>query len=287
MARQVAASFQPDVVLASSDMIYVVVGRRIAAGCGAAFVADLYDNYEIFASAAIPGLRRLYRRALDRADLVACVSPPLQRQVQDDVGRAGPTIVVENAVDRAVFRPRDRIAARTRLELPQDARIVGTAGALTASRGIDCVFEAYTALAADDPNLHLALAGPRDVAIPDHPRVHDFGMLDWEAVPHLLSALDLGVVCNKDTAFARYCFPQKAYEMLACGVNVVAADVGVMSEMFAHAPGNLFAPGDAASLAAAVRHGLTAPPVNVGAIPTWDELAARLEHAMSGQIGGI
>ena len=52
----------------------------------AKFVADLYDDYEVFAAARLPGMRSLYRRALRQADLITCISEPLRRRVQNGLG---------------------------------------------------------------------------------------------------------------------------------------------------------------------------------------------------------
>jgi hypothetical protein len=40
-------------------------------------------------------------------------------------------------------------------------------------------------------------------------------MLPFEKVPLLLNALDVGVICNTAKNFDRYCFPQKAREVMA------------------------------------------------------------------------
>lgn len=284
LARGTALSFRPDVVVSSSDSIFVVLGERIAAACGAIFVADLYDDYEVFAAARIPGMRSLYRRSLRQADLVACVSEPLMGLIREGLGRCGATLVVENAVDKSVFYPRDKLLARERFKLPRGATVIGTAGALSASRGIDVLYQAFVSLARQDESLFLAVAGHRDAAIPDHPRLIDAGELAWLDVPEFLSALDVGVVCNKNSRFARYCFPQKAYEMLACGIAVVGADVGVMSSLFGSVPQCLFKPGDAKSLEACLSQAIIDPAWPDVSIPTWDELAGRLEVAMIEQV---
>ncbi|HLO92737.1 MAG TPA: glycosyltransferase, partial [Burkholderiaceae bacterium] len=55
-------------------------------------------------------------------------------------------------------------------------------------------------------------------------------------------------------------FPRTLVEAAACGLPVLAADHGPMPELVAHErTGLLFAPGDAASLGAAMRRVLDAP----------------------------
>ena len=107
---------------------------------------------------------------------------------------------------------------------------MGTAGALHENRGIHHLFEAFALLKEEYANLHLALAGPRrkSMRIPSDPLIHDLGELPLDEVPAFLNALDVAVVCNLDNDFGRYCFPQKAREIMACDVPIIAARVGSM-----------------------------------------------------------
>src|SRR6185437_3545432 len=109
------------------------------------------------------------------------------------------------------FYPRDRIASRQELSLPRNARLIGVAGALSRSRGMDVLYQAFKILAAEHQDLHLALAGPRRRSdkIPRGERIHDVGNLPLETVSVFLSALDVAVVNNRDSAFGRFNFPQK------------------------------------------------------------------------------
>jgi teichuronic acid biosynthesis glycosyltransferase TuaC len=86
----------------------------------------------------------------------------------------------------------------------------------------------------------------------------------------------VSVVCNRDSAFGRYCFPQKFHESLACRVPVVVARVGAMAELLEGTPQFTYAPDDPASLLAALRAQLADPRVPELPVPTWATLAARL-----------
>jgi glycosyltransferase involved in cell wall biosynthesis len=269
--------FAPQLVWAGSDIAQLALGRRVARRLGAKLVCDLYDNFESYPQARLPGMVPMLRRTVRGADAVACISSPLLRLVRTDYGYRGPAAVVENAVPAGEFVPVPRAEARARLGLPEDAELVGTAGALSPTRGIDALIGAFLRLAESRPRLHLVLAGPLDAgqALPAHPRLHYLGLLPGARVPALLSSLDVAVVCNVDSAFGRYCFPQKLYEALACGVPVVVADVGAMSELLAPWPGNRFAPGDGDALARALEAQLAAPFLPPLPVPDWDDLAQR------------
>jgi teichuronic acid biosynthesis glycosyltransferase TuaC len=107
-AARLASQFRPDIVWSTSDSLYGVLGRAIARRANARHVFDLYDNFEYFATTRIPGMRGAYRAAVRAADGVTCVSAPLASKVRDEYGRAGPTLVLPNGIDRD--RPARRCA---------------------------------------------------------------------------------------------------------------------------------------------------------------------------------
>ena len=85
------------------------------------------------------------------------------------------------------------------------------------------------------------------------------GELPHALAAELFAALDVGVIYLRDTPFGRFCFPQKAYEMAACGIPFVAANVGAMPALLADAPECLYRADDAESLAEALRGQLITP----------------------------
>ncbi|MCI5223962.1 MAG: Do family serine endopeptidase [Candidatus Electrothrix sp. AR4] len=164
--------------------------------------------------------------------------------------------------------------------LPVNAKLIGTAGSLGSSRGIEVLFKAANNLTAEDPSIHLIVAGQLEsgMVLPKGANIHYLGKLDYNQVPILFNALNVGIICNRESSFGRYCFPQKAYEMMACGLPVVAADVGAMSEIFVEHPEHLYTLGNHHALAQAIRKQLacsaTLPCIE---ILTWADLAKELE----------
>jgi len=271
--------FQPDLLIGASDIPHVVLCAWVARRLGKPWVADLYDNFEGFGQARVPGFVAALRRAVRGADLVLTTSEPLRELVVDTYGARGEVVAMPSSVDKSVFRPRDQAAARRELALPAEARLIGTAGGLYRAKGITDLYGAWRVLKDELPDLHLVLAGPSEAAArpPAETRVHYLGPLPHERVAELFSALDVGAICVRDTRFGRYCFPQKAYEMLACRLPVVAADVGAMGRFLAATPGCLYRPGDAGDLAAKLRAQLDARVLPQARIDGWDELIAGLE----------
>ncbi len=275
--------FRPDLIWACSDSFHAIFGVWLATFCRTKCVVDLYDNFESFQATMIPGIRPLFRRAVRAADGVTCVSHRLADLVVRSYHRAGPVMILENAVRRDLFYHRERTACRDRLGLPQEVKILGTAGALYASRGIDVLFRGFERLASEE-NLHLAIAGPRDsnIHIPYGPRVHDLGILPLERVPILLNALDVAVVCNRNSNFGLYNFPQKAREIIACKTPLVAAAVGTMTDLLSSHPECLFDPESAESLARSIRLQLAHPTIIGVQVPAWSDAAQQLERFFLG-----
>ena len=206
-------------------------------------------------------------------------SQPLAELVRS-YGRKGNVVILENAVRNDLFYPVSKSHCRAALGLPKGCRLIGTAGALEKSRGIQNLFEAFDRLKTRRPDLHLALAGARKINLPQDNRIHDLGVLSLEKVPLLLNALDVAVICNRDNKFGRYCFPQKAAEIMACDVPLVAAHIGSMAGQFKDHPEWLFTPDSSMDLANAIEHRLQHQNTDYTHILSWENLAKRVEKIM-------
>lgn len=276
-------AFRPDVVVAASDIPHVALGAWLAGKLGRPFVADLYDNFEGFGQARIPGMVRALRAAVRTADLVYTTSEPLREFVNEEYCAKGEVIAMPSTVDKSVFHSRDRRQSRLELGLPDDVRLIGSAGGLNRGKGIETLVEAWSLLSSRRTDVHLVLAGPREARmhLPTGERVHYLGALPHDRVATVFAALDVGVICINDTAFGRYCFPQKAYEMLACGLAVVAADVGAMGRLFdQHRSSCLYPAGDAGMLCERIEAQLRSPVIVETSIDDWATLVARMERRM-------
>ncbi|WP_448243328.1 glycosyltransferase [Pseudoxanthomonas mexicana] len=279
---QVTGAWWPDVVWASSDMWCVLVASGWARRRGIPYVADLYDNYESFGLSRWPGLRRRFVGACRQASSLTVVGRTLGEYVGRVYRPKGDIHMVLNGVPQGLFHPQSRMEARASLGLPLDAPIIGTAGALAQDRGISDLFEAFFRIASQRGDAMLAVAGTRDAASRhlSHPRMIDLGALPQTRVPTLLAALDVGVVCNRDTEFGRYCYPLKLHEMLAMEIPVVAASLGDVSQLLSAHPQCLYKPGDVAGLAMRLEQQLQSPHAPTLSVPDWDDSAAALEVAL-------
>ncbi|MGH8372939.1 MAG: glycosyltransferase family 4 protein [Gammaproteobacteria bacterium] len=280
--------FAPDVIIGASDIPHVVLAARIAGRLKVPYVADLYDNFESFGQARIPGMVGTLRRAVRDAQFVTTTSEPLKQLVLEQYAARGTVMAIPSTVDKAIFRRLDRRAARVSLGLPEHAVLIGTAGGLHSNKGVDVLYAAWPDIATRHPDVHLVLAGPIDSNLPPpvDARVHYLGSLPHDRTAEVFNALDVGIIYLRDTAFGRYCFPQKAYEMLACGLPIIAAGVGVMPGLLAATPAALYRPEDVEDLQRALSYQLDARSGIDTPIQDWEQLVGEMNRKLI-EIAGI
>lgn len=279
--------FAPDLLIGASDIPHVALSAWLSRRMKVPLAVDLYDNFEGFGQARIPGMVPALRRAVRAANLVTTTSEPLRELVVDGYGARGEVIAMPSTVDKTVFRPLDQAACRQALALPMGVKLVGTAGGLYRDKGVGTLYTAWNAIARQRDDVHLVLAGPVDPAYPPPvaERIHTLGMLPHARTAELFNALDVGAICIRDTPFGRYCFPQKAYEMLACRLPVAAARVGAMKHLMAGVPSGQFDADDARGLARALLAQLDHPVVADVPIKDWTQLIGELEPRLRAVAG--
>jgi len=280
--RTQLADFKPQLLIGASDIPHTALAAWLGDQLGVPCVVDLYDNFESFGQAQIPGFRALLRYAIRKASLVITVSQALREKVINDYAPTHPVVVMPNGINSTTFFPGDRVLARQALRLPPDARLVGTAGGLSRLKGVSTIYAAWPQMELAYPNLHLVLAGPveKDLPIPTGPRVHYLGELPESQVAELFRALDVGIISLTDSPFGRYCFPQKTYEMLACHLPIVVTNIGEMGSLFAPWPRILFSSGNTRELIIAVQRQLEGPIKPAIPILDWHKLVAKIEPAL-------
>lgn len=274
---------RPDVIIACSDALHAIIGITMAKKFNIPCVIDLYDNFESYNLTKIPIITSRFHQAIDSADGISCVSEKLKDFVMTNYKPKGIIKVIENGIPLNLFHKKNQKDCRKKLGLPQDAKIIGTAGALVASRGIDILFKAFNELNNQDTSIHIALAGQVEpgTKLPQGPQVHYFGNMKYEDIPILLNSLDVGIVCNLDSPFGRYCFPQKIYEMIACCIPIVAANIGVAQKLFRKTPDCLYTPDNYQDFMRALTNQLQNPVEPKILVSTWPELAIKMDMLLN------
>jgi glycosyltransferase involved in cell wall biosynthesis len=274
------SSSRPDLIIAASDCYQIILGAALAARHTLPFIADLYDNFAYYKASRVPGALTLFARALRRADVITVVSNALMQLVMDRYAPAGRVCVVENAVPENFLLKQDREKARQCFGFEKDRLYIGTAGELSREKGVHVLIKAFLGITQTNRRTTLVLAGRKEdqLDIPDRDDIKYLGMLDQDKITDLFTALDAGVICIKDNDFGRYCFPQKFYEMAACGLPVVASAVGEMQVLLKDLPGSLFRPDDSADLQRALQQQLAGGRREPRDVPTWKMQAGKFDR---------
>ncbi|KZX51326.1 hypothetical protein A3709_10940 [Halioglobus sp. HI00S01] len=274
-----ARKLSPKVVIASSDCICVIIGYWLARVTGARFYADLYDDYSTFGLAKFPGIRPLYRRALAGAAGLSAVSSTLAEDLRKAYPEK-PVLLLESTVSEGVFRPLDAAESCERLGLQGvvGSKLVGICGGLNSLHGADTVFAAIREFARRDLEVTFVVAGrlSDECPLPETSNVLYLGSLPFDEMPTFYNAMDLMVISLSSTQFGYYAFPQKAYEVLSCGVPAVAANVGALGQLFEDLPQARYEPSSPEDLADKIADQLVHQRQLQVPIPTWGDQAKEL-----------
>ena len=200
----------------------------------------------------------LQRRAWRRFDAVVAVSRPLL-DVLSGLGIPRDRLVfIQNGLSGA-HAPVDRREARTRLGLPQDARVVGWVGRFSEEKNAVLAIEALARTTDRAVRLCMIGAGPTL----EHCRAlaHDRGLSErvrfCGAVPDagpLVSAFDVLMLSSRTEGT-----PMVVLEAAAAGVAVVSTSVGGVPDLLGRDGGWLVPADDAAALAVALDEAASDP----------------------------
>ena len=184
------------------------------------------------------------------APRIVCSSRWMADEVRASVLFGGREIsILPNPLDLSVYRPLDRAAARSKLGLPADrALLLFGADGVSGDRrkGFHVLEDALRRLPELAGRVDLVLAGASGNERVQGFATHWMGYIREEAaMRQLYSACDvLALPSLHDN------YPNMLAEAMACGLPVVASDVGGIPDLVRHGEtGLLAAPGDAAPLA--------------------------------------
>lgn len=245
---------KPDIILASGDSHIGFMALLIAKKLRVPFVFDVYDYYPVFKGNSIPGMKSMFRYAVQKANLIFCASESLLEKLAPlNANR----LLVGNGVDTALFSPSDMAQAREELGLQQEALLVGYFGSIHSARG-PLLIEACRILRKDFPSLQLLLAGKVDGVDLRESWIKYLGELPQSAIPTLINACNLVTIPYADTPFNRMCGACKIAEYLACKKPVVATRVSSHEGIFHDSAASICDP-TILEVAAAVKKQLMAP----------------------------
>jgi len=268
-------AFQPDVIIASGDTHFGALGLFAGRRLGLPFVFDIYDDYRVFGTNRLVGMKNLFKKVVQQAALVLTASQPLH----DKLVQLNPrSMVIENGVDPVVFKNRSRADARFSAGIDLHAVVLGYFGHISRGRGVQVLIDAAGMLQKEYPGLRLLLAGKKDPDFTLDDACIDYrGEVSQADVAAYISACNVAVIPYLPSPQTDVSNPCKVAEYLACGVPVVATAVSNIAELFAQAPHMLCLPGDPADMARAIRLQLTSPAMlDLPQELTWEALGRRL-----------
>lgn len=172
-------------------------------------------------------------------------------------------VIAEDGVDLDAFaHPEPKEAARARLGLPQDKKIVLYAGRLDGWKGIDTLLEAARLLPA---SALVAIIGGEPEQVTElaarYPGVRFLGFRPYRELAHNQAAADILVLPNtgKSDISMSYTSPLKLFSYMASGVPIVTSDTPATREILSDGDAYFFTPDDPRALAASIGAALAAP----------------------------
>jgi glycosyltransferase involved in cell wall biosynthesis len=200
--------------------------------------------------ATSPALRSKLVAALKRARRIFAVSTSLKALAVDLGIPEDKVRVVGNGVDTVKFHPVPRSEARSRIGLPTDAPVLVTVGGLTERKGFHRVIELLPRLRQILPGLRYLVVGGPSAEGDWGPRLQEqvrelglqeavlfLGPVAPEELKWVLSAADVFVLATRNEGWANVIL-----EAMACGLPVVATDVGGNREVVSRSELGLVVP---------------------------------------------
>jgi teichuronic acid biosynthesis glycosyltransferase TuaC len=210
-------------------------GQLLARKLGKPYVVTVRGS-DINVLAGFPRRKRIIQDVLQRANAVITVSHSLKKKAVELGVDPARLHVIANGIDRELFFPRDRSASRRRLGLPSNTPIVLFVGRLDPVKGLDLLVDAVQILKdglGADLRCYLVGSGPGQTALSrkiaelrleNHVilagPVSPLQLPDWYSASDLFCLLSLQEGC-----------PNVILESLACGIPVVATNVGGIPEL--------------------------------------------------------
>lgn len=177
--------------------------------------------------------------------------------------------IVMNSPQERLFQM-DGNRVRVRAAAPQEPWTLMYHGTIVERHGLDLAVEAVARLRAVWPGLRFEVYGEGDSFVQAFRRliaergvgdvVFEHGPRPLEEIARRIRAVDAGVIPNRRSVFTEINLPTRIFEYLAVGKPVVAPRTRGILDYFDEESLFLFEPGDAESLAAAIRRVHDDPP---------------------------
>jgi len=234
----------PDLIYERASL-YATAGLALARALGRPLILELnaplaMEQQRYRATGFTELASQAERHALSGADAIVVVSAALRDHVLALGVSAGRVHVLPNGVNLARFHtaPPDA-AVRKGLNL-DGGPVIGFVGGLRQWHGVEVLPELFQRLSARHRDLQLVIAGDgplrgeleRGLEIRGlRSRTVMTGLVPHEQVPGVIRQFDIALAPYPQLEHAFYFSPLKLFEYMACGVPVVAAELGQIAEI--------------------------------------------------------
>tara|TARA_Y100000310_G_scaffold345466_1_gene465308 strand:- start:18481 stop:19578 length:1098 start_codon:yes stop_codon:yes gene_type:complete len=224
-----------DLMIATSDPLWGVMGYFAAKKHKIKFVYDIQDNYLIYKSYKLPFFGFLERYATRNSDLVICASDLLSENTKKI--RKKKTVTIPNGVNTKIFRPLGKAGSRKKLKLPVDGKIISYIGSIQKIQGVDILIKTFESLKNENKNIRLLIVGGLGTVVKENFDFKNDGIIYLGSIPqknvvYAINASDVLVIPYPKNKFTEVMMaPYKIVEFLACNKPVVITDVGEMHRL--------------------------------------------------------
>lgn len=267
-----------------------LLGRRLNVPV---FITTRGTDINLFSR--MPLIRPRIVKALNQAAGVIAVSHALKRRMIELGVAAEKIAVIPNGVDREVFHPRHRDEMRRKLGLNPEDRILLTVAALVPVKGVERLIQAIgSVIKHNQPRIKLFVLGEgpertalesriSNLKLQDH--IFLLGAKPQSELADWYSAADLFCLASYDEGC-----PNVVLEALACGLPVVASDVGGIRQLLDQQCGRVVVEPAAENLASEIRAALSMKwsPEKIARLHgtrSWTEVAQEVSQFFARQCG--
>ena len=171
--------------------------------------------------------------ALKRATKITALSNDLKKEAIELGAKDDKICVIPSGIDTNLFRPIDKKATRTILGMKDCFQIIFT-GNLISLKRVDMLIRVCSRLFRHYPHIYLTIVGegPERANLEQLTRDGDFenvqftGRIAYDKMPLYIGASDVLVLPSKSEGL-----PDCVQEAMACGVPVIATNVGGLPEL--------------------------------------------------------
>lgn len=225
-----------------ADLIHAYWSASACVALGIKFLRKTPVVLHLWGSDAVftrtPGIAGLFKKLILRADAVICENQEFRARLQA-LGVAETLIeLIPNGIDLERFKPGNKSAARQELGLAPDSSIVLSVGSFAPHKGHRFLIEALPIVLATVKNVQFVLVGDGKMKDPLVSQVQSTGLASHvqftgvqpaSALPKWYQAADLFVIPSLSEGT-----PNVLIEAMACGLPIVATNVGGVGEIIKH-----------------------------------------------------